>query len=82
MCVVLQKAVTLYKVSDGGDDSVEIEEVGSRPLTQDMLHSEVRGARDCGSPGNLTTPTPLKHVCCTTRLAFQNIYFDPCYVSV
>ncbi|XP_037093391.1 gelsolin, cytoplasmic-like isoform X3 [Pollicipes pollicipes] len=41
-----QKAATLYKVSDGGDDSVEIEEVGARPLTQDMLHSE-SGSQDC-----------------------------------
>ncbi|XP_043235467.1 gelsolin, cytoplasmic-like isoform X3 [Amphibalanus amphitrite] len=41
-----QKEVTLYKVSDGGDDSVEIEEVGGRPLTQDMLKSE-SGSQDC-----------------------------------
>ena len=52
MCPALQKAVTLYKVSDGGDDSVEIEEVGTRPLTQDMLHSEVRPAPGVAPPEN------------------------------
>jgi len=46
-----QKAVTLYKVTDGGDDSVEVEEVGGRPLTQDMLHSEDCYILDTGAAG-------------------------------
>ena len=76
LSALLQKAVTLYKVSDGGDDSVEIEEVGTRPLTQDMLHSEVRLARGVAPPenGSSSALTSLHNVC-TTSLSSQIVSF-------
>ena len=33
--------VILYKVSNNGDDDVEIEQLGGKPLAQDMLNSDV-----------------------------------------